>query len=170
MTNSRPAIAMARVEGCELPGHAGPIAARFYVPGNLPADSPAPLLVYLHGGGFVIGDLDTHDDVCRFLALAAGVAVLSVDYRLAPEHPFPAAVEDTWAAFNWAVANATELGVDPARIAVGGDSAGGNLAAVVSLLARAGGGAMPAMQLLIYPPPTRPPTCPRGASSPRAFC
>ncbi len=150
-TTAQPPIPMARVEAVEVPGQAGPIPARFYVPGGLPA-GPPPLLVFFHAGGWVIGDLDTHDGVCRFLAAAAGTAVLSVDYRLAPEHPFPAAVEDAWAGFAWAVANAAELGIDPARIAVGGDSAGGNLAAVVSLLARAGGGAMPAMQLLIYPP------------------
>jgi acetyl esterase/lipase len=149
---SQPPIPMARIEALEIPGQAGPILARFYVPVALPAGAPAPLLVYFHGGGWVIGDLDTHDDVCRFLAATAGTAVLSIDYRLAPEHPFPAAVEDAWAGFAWATANGAELGIDPARIAVGGDSAGGNLAAVVSLLARAGGGAMPAMQLLIYPP------------------
>ena len=149
---SQPPIPMARVEALEVPGQAGPIPARFYVPAGLPAGVPAPLLVYFHGGGWVIGDLDTHDDACRFLAATAGTAVLSIDYRLAPEHPFPAAVEDAWAGFAWATTNGAELGIDPARIAVGGDSAGGNLAAVVSLLARAGGGAMPALQLLIYPP------------------
>jgi acetyl esterase len=151
-TTARPPIPMARVEALEVPGQGGPIPVRFYVPGGLPAAVPAPLLVYYHGGGWVIGDLDTHDGVCRFLAAAAGVTVLSIDYRLAPEHPFPAAVEDAWAGFAWAAANAAEIGADPARIAVGGDSAGGNLAAVVSLLARAGGGPMPAMQLLFYPP------------------
>jgi acetyl esterase len=151
-TDSQPPIPMVRVEGVEIPGQAGRIPARLYVPGGLPAGAAAPLLVYFHGGGWVIGDLDTHDGVCRFLAAAAGTAVLAVDYRLAPEHPFPAAVEDAWAGFAWALTNAAELGIDPARIAVGGDSAGGNLAAVVSLLARAGGGPMPAMQLLIYPP------------------
>ncbi|HKA66718.1 MAG TPA: alpha/beta hydrolase, partial [Solirubrobacterales bacterium] len=151
-TNGQPPIPMARVEAREVPGQAGPIPARFYVPEGLPAGGPSPLLVYFHGGGWVIGDLDTHDGVCRFLAAAAGTAVLAIDYRLAPEHPFPAPVEDAWAGFAWAAANAAELGVDPARIAVGGDSAGANLAAVVCLLARAGGGAMPAMQLLIYPP------------------
>jgi acetyl esterase len=149
---SQPPIPMARVEALEIPGQAGPIPARFYVPAGPPAGVPTPLLVYFHGGGWVIGDLDTHDDACRFLAATAGTAVLAIDYRLAPEHPFPAAVEDAWAGFAWATANGTELGIDPARIAVGGDSAGGNLAAVVSLLARAGGGVMPAMQLLIYPP------------------
>jgi acetyl esterase len=152
VTGSQPPIPMAKVQALEIPGQGGPIAARLYVPGNLPAGAPAPLLVYYHGGGWVIGDLDTHDDACRFLAAGAGAAVLSIDYRLAPEHPFPAPVEDAWAGFAWALSNAAELGVDPQRIGVGGDSAGGNLAAVVSLLAKAGGGAMPAMQLLFYPP------------------
>jgi len=152
VTDGRPPIPMAVVRPVEIPGQGGPIPGRLYTPGGLPAGAPAPLLLYFHGGGWVIGDLDTHDDVCRFLAASASTAVLAVDYRLSPEHPFPAAVEDAWAAFAWAVANAGALGVDPARTAVGGDSAGGNLAAVVSLLARAGGGAMPAMQLLIYPP------------------
>ena len=109
------------------------------------------MLVYYHGGGWVIGDLDTHDGVCRFLAAATGALVLSVDYRLAPEHPFPAPVDDARAAFGWAVQNAAELGADPARVAVGGDSAGGNLAAVVTRLAREAGGLQPAMQLLLYP-------------------
>lgn len=148
---SQPPIPMARVEAVEVPGAAGALTARFYVPGHLPAGEPAPLLVYYHGGGWVVGDLDTHDGLCRFLAAAAGVAVLSLEYRLAPEHPLPAAVEDSVAGFVWAAANAAELGVDPARIAVGGDSAGANLAAVVSLSARAAGGPVPAMQLLIYP-------------------
>ncbi len=142
---------MARVEERTIPGEAGPIPARFYVPEGQPTGVPAPLLVFYHGGGWVIGDLDTHDGLCRFLAAAAGASVLSVDYRLAPEHPFPAAVEDAWSAFAWAAANAAELGVDPERIAVGGDSAGGNLSAVVSVLAREGGGPAPALQLLIYP-------------------
>ncbi|HEY1855626.1 MAG TPA: alpha/beta hydrolase [Solirubrobacterales bacterium] len=142
---------MERVEERSLPGPAGPLPTRFYVPFGQPADAPAPLLVHYHGGGFVIGDLDTADGVCRLLAEASGASVLSVDYRLAPEHPFPAAVEDAWAAFAWAAANAAALGADPARIAVGGDSAGGNLAAAVTLLAREGGGAAPGAQLLIYP-------------------
>jgi acetyl esterase len=152
VVDSRPPIPMAAVRPVEIPGQGGPIPGHLYTPANLPAGAPASLLLYFHGGGWVIGDLDTHDGTCRFLAAAAGTAVLSVDYRLSPEHPFPAPVEDAWAAFAWALANAGELGIDPARIAVGGDSAGGNLAAVVGLLARAGGGAMPAMQLLIYPP------------------
>jgi acetyl esterase len=151
-TAARPPIPMARVDAIEVPGQGGPVPARLYVPGGLPGGAPVPLTVYFHGGGWMIGDLDSHDGVCRFLAAAAGTAVLSIDYRLAPEHPFPAPLEDAWAGFAWAVANAARLGVDPARIAVAGDSVGGNLAAVVSLLARAGGGQMPKTQLLIYPP------------------
>lgn len=151
VSQPRPPIPMARVEPVAIPGRAGTIPARLYVPGGPSAPAPASLLVFYHGGGWVVGDLETHDGLCRFLAAAAGTAVLSVDYRLAPEHPFPAAVDDALDAFNWAAANAADLGVDPRRIAVGGDSAGGNLAAVVSRLARDAGGPMPAMQLLIYP-------------------
>ncbi|HEX5988892.1 MAG TPA: alpha/beta hydrolase [Solirubrobacterales bacterium] len=145
----RPALPMARVEPVEIPGPAGVIAARLYVP--LGAAEPGPLLVYFHGGGWVIGDLDTHDAPCRFLAANSGVRVLAVDYRLAPEHPFPAAAEDAFAAYAWAGAEAGKLGADAARIAVGGDSAGANLAAVASLLARDAGLPLPKMQLLIYP-------------------
>jgi acetyl esterase len=152
VTGAQPPIPMARVEGLEIPGQGGAIPGRLYVPGGLAPGAPMPLTIYFHGGGWVIGDLETHDGVSRFLAAAAGTAVLAIDYRLAPEHPFPAAVEDAWAAFAWASTNAAELGIDPARIAVAGDSAGANLSAVVCLLARAGGGATPAMQLLIYPP------------------
>ena len=146
----RPAIPMARVEAVEIPGPAGPIPARLYVPRD-PAGDPPPLLVHYHGGGWVIGDLETHDSPCRFLAAHSGACVLAVDYRLAPEHPFPAAAEDAFAAYAWASANAGDLGVDPGRIAVGGDSAGGNLAAAVCLRAREEGVSPPAMQLLIYP-------------------
>ena len=145
----RPPIAMERVESLEIPGPAGAIGARLYVP---PENAePSPLLVYYHGGGWVIGDLDTHDDPCRFLASRSGAGVLSIDYRLAPEHPFPAAAEDAFAAYQWALANAERLGADPRRIAVGGDSAGGNLAAAACLMARDGDAPPPAMQLLIYP-------------------
>ncbi len=146
-----PSIPMARVEELEMPGPAGAMRARLYTPAG---DNRAanPLLVYYHGGGWVIGDLDTHDGVCRFLAAHSGVKVLSIDYRLAPEHPFPEPLEDAHAAFDWAVAHASELGADSARIAVGGDSAGGNMATVVCQMARAGGGPLPSMQLLIYPP------------------
>ncbi len=145
----RPAPPMARVEALEVPGPAGPLPARLYVPPRTPKVA-APLLIYHHGGGWVIGDLDTHDGPCRFLAAHAGVAVLAIDYRLAPEHPFPAAAEDAIAAYAWTAANAAGLGIDPERIAVGGDSAGANLAAVVCL-AREAGVPPPALQLLIYP-------------------
>jgi acetyl esterase len=144
-------LRMARIEEKTIPTAAGPLGARFYLPPNLPGGTPPPLLVFYHGGGWVIGDLDTHDNVCRFLATAAGIALLSIDYRLAPEHPFPAAIEDAWDAFAWAAENAAELGIDPERIAVGGDSAGGNMAAVVALRAREEAGPQLAMQLLIYP-------------------
>ncbi len=145
-----PPIPMAQVEELELAGPAGAMRARFYTPAS---NGPAaePLLVYYHGGGWVLGDLDTHDGVCRFLAAHSSAKVLSIDYRLAPEHPFPAPIEDAHAAFDWAVAHASELGADPARIAVGGDSAGGNMATVVCHMARDGGGPHPALQLLIYP-------------------
>ncbi len=141
--------AVARVEDRLVPGPAGPIPARLYVP--FADDRRRPLVVHYHGGGWVIGDLDTHDTACRHLALEADVGVLAVDYRLAPEHRFPAAVDDALAAFRWAAANAAELGFDPARVAVAGDSAGGNLAAVVAQLAARDGGPRPAAQLLAYP-------------------
>lgn len=123
------------------------------VPARLvrPATGTLPLLVYFHGGGWVIGDLDTHDVLCRCLAAAAGCAVLAVDYRMGPEHRFPAAVEDCVAALRWARANAAALEADPSRIAVGGDSAGGNLAAVACLVLREAGEPQPLLQLLVYP-------------------
>ncbi len=142
-------IPIDRVEEVEASGAAGPLPARLYSPAGLP--TRAPLLVYLHGGGWVVGDLDTHDQPCRFLAQRAGVRVLSVDYRLAPEHPFPAAVEDAVAAVRHAITAPQRFGADPARVAVGGDSAGGNLAAAAARLLAIDGGAVPAFQLLIYP-------------------
>jgi acetyl esterase len=132
------------------PGPAGPVPVRHYRPKGA-SNEPLPALVYFHGGGWVIGDLDTHDVVCRTLANAARCAVFSVEYRKAPEAPFPAAVEDCLAATRWAAAEASTLGVDAGRFAVGGDSAGGNLAAVMTLLARETGGPAIASQLLIYP-------------------
>ena len=125
------------------------LAARHYSPRE--ASGPRPLLVFYHGGGFVFGDLDTHDSVCRLLCSSSGAHVLAIDYRLAPEHRFPAAVEDARAALAWAHAHAAELGADPARVGVGGDSAGGNLAAVTAQLAARDEGPAPALQLLIYP-------------------
>ncbi|MBS1676742.1 MAG: alpha/beta hydrolase [Actinobacteria bacterium] len=144
-------LRMAEVRPLRMPGPNGTIPARLYAPQSPAPDAAAPLLVYYHGGGWVIGDLDMYDDLSRLIAAAAGCRVLSVDYRLAPEHPFPQPLEDAFAAFEWAAANAAGLGADPQRIGVGGDSAGGNMAAVVSQMAVAGGGARPAMQLLFYP-------------------
>lgn len=133
------------------PGPAGQVAVRAYRPAGTRAEEVLPALVFFHGGGWVIGDLDTHDVVCRELANGAGCAVFSVEYRLAPEAPFPAAVDDCVAATRYVASQAAALGVDPRRIAVGGDSAGGNLAAVVCLAARDAGGPVPCFQLLIYP-------------------
>ncbi|MCD4533717.1 alpha/beta hydrolase [Nocardioides sp. cx-169] len=124
------------------------LPARLYTPTEVPG--PLPLLVFFHGGGFLYGDLETHDAPCRVLAERAGVRVLSIDYRLAPEHPFPAAYDDALAAYDWALEHAESLGCDPARLAVGGDSAGGNLAAGVALEAARRGLPL-AFQLLVYP-------------------
>ncbi|MBJ7336321.1 MAG: alpha/beta hydrolase [Mycolicibacterium sp.] len=137
------------VRDLSIPGPAGAIPVRHYTPVN--TQGSEPLLVFFHGGGFVVGDLDTHDDLCRLMCRDAGVHVLAVDYRLAPEHPAPGAIEDCYAAYRWALEHAAELGADPSRVAVGGDSAGGNLSAVVSRLARDEGIALPALQLLLYP-------------------
>ena len=128
-------------------GH-GSIETRHYAPAGSGA---RPLLVYYHGGGFVLGDLDGHDNLCRRICRDAGIHVLSVDYRLAPEHRFPAAVDDALAAFRFACAHAAALGAQPEKIAVGGDSAGGNLAAVVAQKALAAGGPKPCAQMLLYP-------------------
>jgi acetyl esterase len=136
------------VNEVSIPGPAGDIPARHYRPA---VAEPTPLLVFYHGGGWTIGDLDTHDALCRLTCRDADIHVLSVDYRLAPEHPAPAGLDDAYAAFRWADQHAAELGGIPGKVAVGGDSAGGNLAAVVSQLARADGGPMPALQWLIYP-------------------
>ena len=137
-----------RVEDLTAPGPAGPVPVRLYVPRGAPAVTP--LLVFLHGGGWVEGDLDTHDPLCRVLAEQTRVRVLAVDYRLAPEHPCPAAVDDAWAVVEWVAVEADSLGADPGRVGVAGDSAGGNLAAVVAQRAAASGIDL-AMQLLIYP-------------------
>ena len=146
----RPPPELHRVEDRRIPGPKGEIPARIYTPSD-PKAGALPVLVFFHGGGWVIGDLDTHDGPCRVLARDGRVIVVAVDYRMAPEHRFPAAVEDCFAALNWAAANAASLGGDPARLAVGGDSAGGNLAAVVAHLAKAAGKPKLGFQLLIYP-------------------
>ncbi|MEB0055579.1 MULTISPECIES: alpha/beta hydrolase [unclassified Variovorax] len=129
----------------------GDIPLRLYRPLGSDATTVLPVLVYYHGGGWVIGDLDTHDTLCRELANAAGCAVVAVDYRMGPEHRFPAAVDDVLAATRWVREQAGALRLDPGRLAVGGDSAGGNLAAVVALAARDAGDLPIAFQLLIYP-------------------
>ena len=138
-----------RVQALAAEGPAGPVPLRLYEPAG--GTAPHPVLVYFHGGGWTIGDLDTHDVLCRQLCVAAGVAVVSVDYRLGPEHRFPAAFDDCLAATRWVRREAAALGLDAARVAVGGDSAGGNLAAGVSIALRDAGEPRPAFQLLIYP-------------------
>ena len=143
---------LARVAPLSIPAPHGAIPARIYVP-NEPRrhDGLSPALVFFHGGGWVIGDLDSHDVVCRQLAVEGALIVISVDYRLAPEHKFPAAADDAIAATKWIAANARELGIDASRLSIGGDSAGGNLTAVVALAARDGDGPAIAGQVLIYP-------------------
>lgn len=140
---------VAAVEEHTFPGPGGDLTLRLYRPGTDPA--PQPALLYLFGGGWTLGSLDTGDAICRALANAAGCVTAAVGYRLAPEHPFPAAVHDCRAAADWLVGHAAELGVDPGRLAVGGDSAGGNLAAALTLLARDEGGPAFRHQLLVYP-------------------
>ena len=129
----------------------GPVPLRLYRPAGSVSDALLPVLVYFHGGGWTIGDLDTHDVLCRQLANGSGVAVVAVDYRMGPESVFPAAVDDCIASVRFVRAQAAALGIDPARVAVGGDSAGGNLAAAVSIALRDGGDPPLAFQLLIYP-------------------
>ncbi|MHA1114110.1 MAG: alpha/beta hydrolase [Alphaproteobacteria bacterium] len=145
-----PPVDMAEVRDIAVPGPGGDLPARVYRPLGTP-DAPLPVLVYFHGGGWVIGDLDSHDGLCRRLAAGAGCLVFSIGYRLAPEQRFPAAVEDAAAALAWAAANAAGWGGDGARLALGGDSAGGNLVAVASRIARDSGGPPIRYQLLIYP-------------------
>jgi acetyl esterase len=139
---------VARVQNRTVAGPGGPIPIRVYWP---EVGKTLPVFVYFHGGGWVFGNIDSVDRPCRVLANAAQSIVVNVDYRLAPEHKFPAAVEDAFAAVRYVAEHAQEFGADPSRIAVGGDSAGGNLAAVVCLMARDQGGPPLAFQLLVYP-------------------
>jgi acetyl esterase/lipase len=139
-----------KVEDRMLPGPAGPLRARIYTPQEAsPADMPG--LVYFHGGGGIFGSIDTHDGLCRMLSNDSGCITISVDYRQAPEHKFPAALEDSYAATQWVIDQARELGVDPYRLAVGGDSAGGGIAAAICQIARLGHGPRPALQVLLCP-------------------
>lgn len=142
---------MALVEDMSIPGPASPLKIRSYRPIRSKTNDILPALVYYHGGGCVIGDLDTHDVLCRELSNLANIAVLSVDYRLAPENPFPAAADDCISATQWIHQHADQLNIDKNRIAVGGDSAGGNLAAVVCIALRDANDFQPVFQLLIYP-------------------
>ena len=143
------------IDDFELPGGDGqPVRARAYTPRDAPADARTgalPLVVWLHGGGWVTGDLDSHDATCRALANTSGCKIIALDYRLAPEHKFPAGLNDCYAALQWFAARGEAIGIDPRRIAVAGDSAGGNLAAAVALMARDRGGPALAFQLLVYP-------------------
>ncbi len=141
--------AVAVVYDRTIPGPDGDVPVRVYRP--VEGGDPLPVVVYFHGGGWVICDLDTHDGTCRALANGVNAVVVSVDYRLAPEHKFPAAAEDAYEVTSWVAAHADELGVEPSRLAVAGDSAGGNLAAVVALMARDRGGPAITFQLLVYP-------------------
>jgi acetyl esterase len=134
-----------------IPGPAGELPVRLYRPASAPADARLPCLVYAHGGGWVFGNLDSHDVLCAQFALEAGIMVFAIDYRLAPEARFPGAFDDVVAGLQWVAANARSIGVDPSRLAIGGDSAGGNLAAAVSLWARDNNGPKLRLQLLAYP-------------------
>jgi acetyl esterase len=147
----QPVPAVAEVRDLNATGPHGDIPLRLYRGVAAKAGDRQPALLFFHGGGWVFGDLETHDNLCRALANSAGCAVISVDYRLAPEHKFPAAVDDCWAALQWTVRNADALSLDKARFAVAGDSAGGNLATVVALMARQNGGPQLAQQILLYP-------------------
>ncbi|MDM0033240.1 alpha/beta hydrolase [Variovorax sp. J22P271] len=142
---------VAQVRELQADGPHGPTPLRLYRPLGSAATALLPVLVYYHGGGWTIGDLDTHDTLCRELCNGSGCAVVAVDYRMGPEHRFPAAVDDVLAATRWVRREAAALGVDAERLAVGGDSAGGNLAAVVAIAARDAGDPPIAYQLLIYP-------------------
>ncbi len=142
--------AVGTVSDRTAPGPAGDVPVRIYRPG-IQRDGGAPIAVFFHGGGFVLCDLDSHDGICRALCNAAGAVVVAVDYRRAPESRYPAAVDDCYAVTRWAAEHASELGADPASLAVVGDSAGGNLAAAVALMARDRGAPRVAKQVLVYP-------------------
>lgn len=143
-------VPIGKTENISIPGPECEIPARIYSPVAAGSDAQ-PTLIFFHGGGWVIGDLETHDGLCRLFANEGAFKVITVDYRRAPEHPFPAAVEDAFAAASWIEANAAKLGVDPNRIAVGGDSAGGGLAASVAQMAKAAGAPHIGFQLLMFP-------------------
>ncbi|MEO1093075.1 MAG: alpha/beta hydrolase [Pseudomonadota bacterium] len=144
---NRPVLPIGRVEDVALAGLTGPIRVRHYDPG---LSAPAPVLLYLHGGGWTIGDVDTHDDLCRRLAFVGARRVLAVDYRLAPEHPFPAGLDDAKAALAFVLDHGAAMGLDPARVAVGGDSAGAHLALAATMARRDEGRSLPSSLLLIY--------------------
>ena len=146
-----PTADLRSVENRSVPGDTADVPVRIYTPDVEAGDNGLPVLVFLHGGGWVFGDLDTHDAMCRAFAHEAACLIVSVDYRLAPEHKFPAALDDCLTVLDWVAANAAEIGGDPARIAIGGDSAGGNLAAAACQVARDKGGPAIVFQLLIYP-------------------
>lgn len=149
------------VENITIPGPGGPLRLRLYRPtgpgkpgdhaGGAPGPGPAPVVTFFHGGGWVIGDIDTHDGSCRILSRRTGAVVVSVDYRLSPENRFPAALDDCLAAVSWVADHAADIGADPHRLAVAGDSAGGNLAAAVTQRAHLAGGPAIAAQALVYP-------------------
>ncbi len=139
---------IAKAQDGAVPGPGGDIPVRIYWPN---AKGPRPALIYFHGGGHVFGDLDTHDVIARNLCGGAEIVVVAVDYRLAPEHKFPAAAEDAWAAYSWVRENGASLGIDTSKLAVGGDSAGGNLAAITAIMARDAGQSNIKLQVLIYP-------------------
>jgi acetyl esterase len=155
-----------QIKDFHIPGTAHEIPVRMYTPEG---DQPLPILVYFHGGGWALGDLESHDGVCRSLANQAGCIVVSVDYRLAPENKFPAAAEDAYAATTWVAENAASLGGNASRIAVGGDSAGGNLAAVVALMARDSGTPNLSFQLLVYPVIDKPDNFPSYAENAEGY-
>ncbi|MBA0126516.1 alpha/beta hydrolase [Haloechinothrix sp. YIM 98757] len=150
--SDRPLTPLDRVEAVAVPTRSGHVRARLYHPPGSPAAGPRPALLYLHGGGFVLGTLDGVDEVCRAVAARSGWAVLSLQYRLAPEHPYPSALEDTLDTLAWLRESALDRGIDPDMIAVGGDSAGSNLAAALCLHLRDHGLPTPVSQVLVYPP------------------